>query len=428
MALISSSPRRSHLRLAIWSHNYAPEQTGIPFYNTGMAEWFARVRRWPVTVHTGLPHYPWWKVPADYAARDYRHGRGDETLNGVRVERVRHYVPELPLSGAKRMRLDASYLLAWFWRSLFASRKPQIIVLVAPPFLIGFLALWLRWRWRCPVVYHVQDLQVDAALDMGMLPARLGGVLRWLERFITARVDLVTTCSDGMRRKLQAKGPTRRPVALFPNWADVESIRPWTEANRYRAGIADDQVLCVYSGNIGKKQGLEDLVTAFDSLRDGPSCRLAIAGAGAHLPEITRQVQATANAAITLRDLVPVTDLREFLASGDIHCIPQKRAVADLVMPSKLLNIMAVGRPLVAAAEPGTELARTIAAAGCGLVVPPEDPAAFAAALRTLISDPALRSRMGAAGRAYVVAHLAPPAVLGRFAARLLRLRQHAQH
>ncbi len=209
------------LRLSIYSYNYAPEPTGIPFYNTGMATWLHQRRGWAVTMHTGLPHYPWWRVPDAYRDRDYRGGRGDEVIDGVVVERVRHYVPSPPVGGRARMRLDASWLLATARRSLGARRRPHAIVVVAPPFLGGLLGWLLGLRFRAPVVYHVQDLQVDAALELKMIPQRLAGLLLGVERFILERMDLVTTVSRAMRARLQAKAATRRPVALFPNWADT---------------------------------------------------------------------------------------------------------------------------------------------------------------------------------------------------------------
>ena len=119
---------------------------------------------------------------------------------------------------------------------------------------------------------------------------------------------------------------------------------------------------------------------------------------------------------LRLMDLQPQERLRDFLAAADIHCIPQKKAVADLVMPSKLLNIMAVGRPVVVAAEPHTELAQTIRRADCGLLVPPEDPLAFSRALRRLIDHPELRERLGANGRRFVERELSTRAVLGTVA------------
>lgn len=409
------------MRLSLYSYNYAPEPTGIPYYNTEMCAWLARRLGWRVTVHTGIPHYPWWRVPEAYARRDYRHGRGDEVIDAVTVERVRHYVPAAPLGGFKRMRLDASWLWRTFLRSLRARRRAHVIVLIAPPFLSGALGLWLRLRFRVPVVYHVQDLQVDAAIELGMLPPRLSGALLWIERRLLARMDLVTTVSHGMRRRLLEKLPSGR-VEMFPNWADVSSIRPHAGANRFRRewGLDDHEVVVLYSGNLGRKQGVEVLLAA--AARIVPPVWLMIAGEGAERAEMEEVAKSLRLPRVRFLPLAPKEQLAEFLSAADLHCIPQRRAAAGLVMPSKLLNIMAVGRPVVVTADPGTDLAEAVRAAGCGEIAEPESPDALAGALTRLAGDRERRATQGACGRRYVERHLGIDTVVGGFAKRLTAL------
>lgn len=420
-------PRSDPPHLVLVSHNYFPEPTGIPAYNTALATWFRR-RGWRVTVLTGVPHYPWWRVPEPYAGRDHRHGRGDEVIDGVHVLRVHHHVPTPPPGGLARMRLDASWLAAWFRRGRRLRLRPDVVVVVAPPFLVGALGCWLRRRWRRPVVYHVQDLQVDAALDLGMLPRPLAAPLRWLERRVLGAVDVVTTVSRGMQRRLDAKRAARRPALLLPNWADCAGLRPEPtaarDANPYRAAwqAGPHDTVIAYAGNLGRKQGLDLLLAAWRRLDRLPDLRLVLAGDGAERAALAAQAADLPHPRFRLIGLQPAADLAAFLAAADIHCIPQRAAAADLVMPSKLLNILAAGRPVVVAAEPGTELADTVIRAGCGLVVPPEDPAAFAAALASLVADPARRAAMGRAGRAYCERHLDVDRVLGRFERLLLAL------
>ena len=407
--------------LFLVSHNYAPEPTGIPLYNTGMAEWLVR-QGWRVTVLTGMPHYPWWRVPVEYADRDYRQGQADEVINGVMVRRVRHFVPHPPVSGKNRIRLDASYLRQWLQRTNSLGQnpadRPDVIVGVAPPFLIGGLLLRLRSRFQAPVVYHAQDLQVDAALDLGMLPSWMGGVLRQSERWQLKRMDLVTACGQGMLRRIAGKVPLHLRPRHWPNWADCQTMRPWSDAegpNPQRASLdhgRPETRVVLYSGNLGRKQGLEGLIQALGVIGQHPHLRTVIAGAGAERTNLEHQLRDSAIG--ELQDLRPPDQLRAFLAAADLHVIPQKREAADLVLPSKLLNILAVGRPVVVTAEPGTELAEVVLAAGAGLVVPPEDPQALAAALCSLASDPERRATMGASGRRWIEAHLGIDAVLGR--------------
>ncbi len=417
------------MRIWLVSHNYAPEATGIPVYNTALAEWLVR-RGWDVSVLTGLPHYPWWEVPAAYAARRYHDGAGDERLRGVDVRRVRHFVPRQPVTTAARLRLDASYLASWLRRAPSLEEVPDVIVGIAPPFLIGALLLQLRLLTGAPVVYHAQDLQVDAALELGMLPGWMGRMLRAAERWQLARMDLVTACGAGMCRRISAKGPLRARVRHWPNWTDTAAMQPWTVgegANPERAAwnLPEGAVVGLYSGNLGRKQGLGTLVQAARLLADEPRWHCVIAGAGAERWPLERACAGIERCRV--EDLRPEDRLRPFLAAGDVHVIPQLRSAADLVLPSKLLNILAMGRPVVATADPGSELHDVVQEAGCGLVVPPEDPAALAGALARLTADPGLRAEMGRRGRAWVVARLDQEIVLARIERTLRALVRLAQ-
>jgi colanic acid biosynthesis glycosyl transferase WcaI len=415
-------------RLAIYSYNYAPEPTGIPYYNTAMASWLHRRLGWEVTVHTGLPHYPWWRVPDDYAAKDYRFGKGDEVIDGVIVERVRHFVPCAPVGALGRMRLDASWLWATTLRSMGLQRRPDAIMIISPPFLAGLLGLLLRWRHRAPVIYHVQDLQIDAAIELGMLPASLARLLTAIERLILSQVDLVTTVSQGMRQRLAAKTRTRRPLALFPNWTDAEAMQPWHGANRFRDAwqLPAATVVVMYSGSLGRKQGVDLLLEAVHRLGDG--VHLVIAGDGAERAQLEEAARGLPGLSVRFLPLVAAGDLREFLSAADIHCIPQRRAAEGLVMPSKLLNIMAVARPVVVTATAGSDLAEEVRRSAGGVVAEPEDAALLAEALRALCADQPRRVLLGGNARTHVISHFASDSVLQRFAHQLLALvRERAQ-
>ena len=102
----------------------------------------------------------------------------------------------------------------------------------------------------------------------------------------------------------------------------------------------------------------------------------------------------------------------ELLQTADVHLIPQKAEAADLVLPSKLGGILATGRPVVVMANPGTGLAAEVA--GAGLVIPPGDAPALAAAVRTLANNSELRDSLGKGGRAIALSRWDKTAILGR--------------
>jgi len=239
---------------------------------------------------------------------------------------------------------------------------------------------------------------------------------------LLSHLDQVSSISRAMCRRLEAKAPLRHRVMFLPNWTDLTSMRSQAPSQAYRAAwsIPDGMLIVLYSGSLGRKQGVEVLLEAFALLPEHLPLYLVIAGEG---PERVRLEEYAKSLLLAKRlrfiSFAPQERLAEFLNTGDIHCIPQRLAAADLVLPSKLTNILGVGRPVVVTTPETSELARTIHAASCGLVVEPENPTALAAALKKLCTDASLRNTMGMAGRRYAERHLEINAVLSHLRTKL---------
>jgi colanic acid biosynthesis glycosyl transferase WcaI len=219
-----------------------------------------------------------------------------------------------------------------------------------------------------------------------------------------------------MLDRLGAKGVAAERIVPFPNWVDVGAIRPEAAPGgadfRAQLGIATAATVALYSGNMGAKQGLELLA---EVARLSPDVVFVFCGNGAARADLEARCAGLAN--VHFLDLQPAARLGALLALADIHLLPQRADAADLVMPSKLTGMLASGRPVVATAHPDTELAAVVA--GRGRVVPPDDPARFAAAVAELAGAPERRAALGAEARRYAERHLDREAVLGRFEAQL---------
>jgi len=209
------------------------------------------------------------------------------------------------------------------------------------------MALRLAAAWFAGALswLHIQDFEFDAAIELGLLPHFLSGPARRSERFLLRRFQAVSSISPRMVDRLEGKGVPRERTAMFPNWVDTRRIRPDADGAAFRAelGIGADTVVALYSGNIGEKQGIEQIATAAKYVSENrgpgdPPVRFVLAGAGAGREVIEQAVRAhgLGEDAFTLLPLQPEEKLPVLLAMADIHLLPQRAEAADLVMPSKL--------------------------------------------------------------------------------------------
>lgn len=380
-------------RVLLVAINYWPELTGIGKYTGEMAEWLVG-RGVEVRVITAPPYYPAWRVGSGYSAWNYRR----ERVAGVDVWRCPLWVPTCP-SGLKRILHLASFALSALPLLLWSGLRwrPEVVFVIEPPLFCAPGALLAARLAGGFAWLHVQDFEADAAFELGILPS--GRLRRWVlagERWLMRRFDRVSTISERMLERLEGKGviPSRR--ALFPNWVELDRIRPQASSPLRREwGYADGDVLILYSGNMGEKQGLEILVEAAQSLRAHPAIHFLLCGDGAARPRLERLAEGLPN--IQFKPLQPYEKLNDLLNLADVHVLPQRADAADLVLPSKLTNMLASGRPVVATVSPGTQVAELVG--GCGMVVPPGDAGALADALAELAAAADRRRSLGGAAR-----------------------------
>ena len=398
------------MRIAIVGINYAPEPTGIPVYTTGLAEYLVNEGH-DVTVYTGFPYYPrWTKTP-----EDRRQVFRCETINGVKVRRHYIYVPAR-LSTLKRMAHELSFVISSMLGYLFGPRA-DLTIIISPPLFTGIPVALIAWFKRSRTILHVQDLQPDAAVDLGMLkPGPLMNLFFALERLTYRLVHRVSTISDGMMAKIAAKGVSRDKMLLFRNWANDDVVSPRDSNTSFRRewGL-DGKFVALYSGNMGVKQGLKGVLEAAAALQEQNDIEVVIVGDGGEKPALMKRASDMGLTNLQFRPLAPMERLAELLATADVALVPQKDGVKDIVLPSKLCNLLASGRPVVAAASLDTELGRIVSESGCGVLVEPENGLQMAEMIRHLRRATAVRDRMGRDGRRYMETFLGSGQILAEF-------------
>lgn len=397
------------MKILVYGINFAPELTGIGKYSAEMAAWLAAAGH-EVRVVTAPPYYPKWAVWPGYHAGRFT----SEKWQGVTVFRAPVWVPRKP-TGLTRVLHLASFALSsipallaqWRWR-------PDVVWLAEPPLFCAPAAIAFARLVSAKAWLHIQDYEVDAAFDLGLLKGRWARRLVMSgERWLMRRFDRVSTISERMLQRASDKGVDPSRLVSLPNWVDVSAIRPLTDASPYRKelGIPDEAIVALYSGNMGGKQGLEVLSEAAILLKAVSGIVFVLCGNGSGRAELMQRCNGLPN--VRFIELQPLERLGDLLGLADIHLLPQRADAADLVMPSKLTGMLSSGRAVIATAHAETELGKVVMQ--CGALVPPNDAKALADCIEWLAAHPELRREMGLKARHYAETRIAKDAVLAQF-------------
>jgi colanic acid biosynthesis glycosyl transferase WcaI len=407
------------MRVVVWGINYAPEITGIAPHNVALCE-FLDARGADVEMVTTFAYYPAWrKSPQD------RHFLfRDDVINGVPVHRCWHFVPAR-VSAWKRIIHEATFVLTSTLRALSLER-PDVYVIASPPLLLGMAAWFVSKVKRAPFVFHVQDLQPDAAVGLGMLQTGwFTRALYWLEAFAYKHATRVSGISQEILDAFRRKGVPEQMLILFPNSVALPSDAEIPSGGKFRVkhGFAAGQFLAIYAGNLGVKQGLDLLLDAAELLGSAENIRVVIAGDGAARESLEKDAKARNLTNVSMLPLQFGEDYKELLVDADVSLITQQSGSGNAFFPSKLLVTLAYASPVVTVADEESALARVVKEGGFGRNLPPGKPQELANTFRKLAQDRQLLRDWGQTGREYVK-RFELQRVLGDFFAQLESLTQ----
>lgn len=373
------------------SYNFYPELTGIGKYNGEMVEWLVR-KGYDCTVLTAYPYYPNWKIQESHRRKRFWYStetpkipRADGTL---RVHRCPLYVPARP-SGVGRIMLEVTFFVSAFVRllTLIVGKKHDTVIAVAPSFNVGLLGLFYKLMRGAKLIYHIQDLQIEAAKELNIIHSKLlMDLLFALEKYILKHADITSTISKAMLMRVQKK--SRRPAVLFPNWTDTSHIFPIRDGGFLKAefGFNETDKIVLYSGAIGEKQGLESILFTALVHRDNAALKFVICGSGPYKQNLENLAGRLGLTNVIFLPLQPPGRFNHFLNSADIHLVIQRTGASDLVMPSKLGPILAAGGLALITANRGTSLYDLAHDHDVGYIINAEDQEALNDAVRKLLT------------------------------------------
>jgi len=382
--------------------NYQPEPTGIGPYTSGMAEGLTS-RGWVTRVITGYPHYPWWRVPAEYKTLPKR-----EASTGVNLSRVRHFIPKRHNALTR-----ALHEVTFGIRALFSRwGHPDIVVLVSPALLASSLVALRARLHRTPVVTWVQDIY-----SLGVKEAGSGagaGIVSRIERQLAQNSRRVVVIHNRFQRTFVDALNVTAPIDVVRNWSHIpDLVAIATAETRASLGWNADDIIVLHAGNMGAKQGLENVVLASQLARDhGSRVRFVLMGDGNTRAELQAM---GSNDHLQFIPPLPDHEFYAALTSADILLVNERPGLTEMSVPSKLTTYFATGLPVLAAVDESSTTYEEVNAAGAGPIVPAGDPAALLSAAEDLGADREQAQRMGLSGRRFREEHLSESAAIDSF-------------
>jgi colanic acid biosynthesis glycosyl transferase WcaI len=395
-----SRKARRAVNVQLWSYNYDPEPQGIGPLSTTLAQRLTS-RGHEVLVVAAHPHYP---EPAwGTRRRPYR-----EERDGVPIVRLPLWIGRD--SGRARLRQEFTFALS---QGSAAPLLPpcDVIIAVTPCFPALLPAMITARTRRIPWIMWLQDIVTDGAVTTGLLneqsiPARAA---RRLEVAAYNSASRIVVISDEFRRNLVRKGVDPAKIVRIFNPSSRHADAP----NDMRE-LATRPPRILAMGNIGYSQGLESIVDAFQSRQElmDLEARLVIAGSGVAAEDVRARVRSDA---VEMPGVLYGADLEPELRGATVGLVSQRADVAEFNLPSKLMNYMAYGIPVVASVRVGSETAHIVEESGAGWVTDASDPAQFARTTARVLQDPDALEAAGLAGFEFANEEFHPNSVAQKF-------------
>ena len=387
-------------KILLVATNYWPEPTGIAVYTTDLAKSLSSQGD-QVTVLTSLPHYPWWRVPSEFAHL----GEGTGTHNGVSIIRAKHLVPP-KMNALMRMRFETS--LWWNLRRVSKSMVGNdfdMVIACIPTVAAGIVGKRIAKKLGIPFGLIVQDLSGAGAQQSGL---RGGAVISKIAHFVEGRAlhgaDSLVVVSPAMRDVVVGLGVPESRISQITNYSARAISNLDKNSARSRFGWAADDFVVIHTGNMGAKQDLENVVRAADAVNGFSKIKIYLVGHGNQESNLKALCSGKSNIAVL--PAVSDEDYSALLSAADLLLVNERSTQMEMSLPSKLTSYLYSERPVIAAVPRGGATWKFLE--GVAELVEAGDPVALARAIEELSKQPEKLADLAGRGRVFADANLDP--------------------
>ena len=373
------------MKILVITELYHPEQNATGYFLTGIAEGLAEKN--VVEVLCAQPCYNQRGVKAPRL----------EELNNVVIKRCWSTTHD-PRKIWRRLLNFATISLSIGWRSLFSIHSGDKVLVVTNPPILPFLIRWVCFLKGAKFVLLVHDVYPDVFVPLGLMQSNnpIYSMLSWANGKLYASADRVVVLGRDMARLVEGKSKGLAQVSVIPNWGDIDVITPSPKADNtllQKLNLTGKFVVH-YSGNHGRTHDLLSMVEAAKMLEDERDIHFLLIGEGSGKAEVVSRAKILGLNNIIFLPYVDRAELNTSLNASDVSVVVFKKGMAGISVPSRLYNLMAAGKPILAVVDDDSEVADVIREAKLGISVPPESPEKLAEQILSFKNDGDLRVKM----------------------------------
>lgn len=403
--------RYKQLNICLVTANYAPEIGSSAQIYQDLANGFIKNGH---TVHI-ITSYP-----REYTRTGDDKGSElplDTVENGVHVHRVKHPSnrDSLILRG-----LEHFYLPLYYFKKYRSICKENNIKFDAcihhiPPLPLYYLTRVIKWYDRTPSILNMQDYHPQELTDVGFVTNPLMiAVLKFIEKKTYRNADYLAVNSPGGIPYVVSRGADESRVGTIFNPLSLDVIQNASGDYKAKEGI-EGKFLITYAGILSPFQGIDTILNTAKVFSGNEDIIFSIVGDGMERTRLEKRVQEEQISNVRFKNFLPRDEYVTLIQSSDVALISLDERMKAPCLPGKTINIMAMGKPILALVAADSETASVVTSAKCGIVVPPSDVSRIADAISLLKEDGDLREQYGLAGREYLMKHMEQSVVVQQY-------------
>jgi len=388
------------MKITIYSHYFVPE-IGAPsarFYDLSQ-NWLRKGHH--VQGVTCLPNHPAGKLYKGYRKRWYMY----EIYDGINVHR--HWTYITPNEGLIKKTIGH---ISYFPGALLISNRkvevPDVTIGTSPTFFAASAAARSAKRFKVPFVMDVRDLWPAIFVELGIIKNKnLIKILEHWEMSLYRRSARIVTVTESFRKKLIERGIDEKKITTIPNGADVHYWKPENPSEELKKKLViNEKFIVLYIGAHGISHALSKIVDTAELMKHNENIEFIFVGDGAEKRKIVNLAKIKELNNIRFLDPVDKKHVKDFYMIADVCLVPLRNIpLFDTFIPSKMFEIMAMGRPIIGSVR--GETATILKRSGGAIVVEPENCKQIAESILKLYNNPGERIEMGKRGRAFVEGH-----------------------